>query len=446
MTLRHVNSATTGAAAPYDTWATAAATLAAVAAVATAGDEVFVHPSHVESNAGSLSFIAGVPTNPIRIVCGTPGSPSGITALQTTAQVNVTNTTIALNGSLYVYGIKFGMSTSGTSGINFNSVTAHQQAYESCEFNNLSTAAVTMQMGTTSGGVGHTTLNNCTIRFNLSTHFLRVFNYVLMNGCVFAAGTPDRVFILGSVSSTNGAELYVNGADFSGLGNSIDLIAPATKQAFVRIRNCKMPSGWSGALTYADLDYGCHAELLNYGTGDTNYKFWMESRQGIAKDETTIKLTTGAASDGTTSYSMRLTTLATVAYPSTIFRSPPVIKRQAAGGGSKTLRAEVLHDGAAPFTNKEVWLEVEYLGTSGFPLASVVRTRASYVVGESSLVGGSFAWDGDTGTGPNGSATWNQCKIEIPGMTFAEEGYVVARLCMAIPSKTLFFNPDFTLV
>lgn len=450
MALLHVNSANGAPVSPFDTWAKAATTLGATAAVAVDGDEIFVHPSHAETLSATINF-AGTQANPIKIICGTPGATSGITALQTTAQISVatSGSSLSVNGNLYIHGIQFRLTGStGAAIFSFNTgATLTTIHFNECQFLGIATVGTGFNFcnSNTAQNEGYVMLTNCSVRYGATGHFLRFANRAQINGLTVLSGgvTPTSMFSYGSSGNENSAMVEMNGLDFSVLSNTAALNAATTKTTTVRYRNVKAPSGWTPSLFSATPLLGSRGELLNWASDDKNYRFWVEDRHGKAKDEIVVKRSTNAASDGTTSYSMRLETTSNVAFPILAFRSPPIIKRHAAAPGTtRTVAVQIAHDGSAAFSDKEVWLEVEYLGTAGFPLAKFTSDRAIYTNAAAAQPASGVAWDGATGTGPNGSTTWHRLQLETPAITVEEEGYLIGTVCMAVPSKTLFADPQ----
>jgi hypothetical protein len=447
----HVNSANGAPVSPYDTWAKAATTLAAAAAVAVAGDEVFVHPSHAET-VGTTCTWAGTKANPIRIICGTPGATSGITALQNTAQWGyaISGSACTWNGSIYVHGIQFKAlgSTSGSAGLMLSSTMGHAQHYNDCSFQHVATGTgYIMSFHNNSAAVddGDIKVTNSTFRWAAAAQSFRMFQRTTFSGMGVVAGsaTPTTAFYSASSTADNSGLIEMNGLDLSALSSGFSLFTPTQKPSQIRVRNAKLPSGWTPGLFATTPICGSRGELLNYGTGDTNYKFYTSDHWGIAQDEVTIKRTTNPASDGTTSYSMKLTTTANVGHPSSVFRSPPIIKRHAAAPGTtRTVSVQIAHDGASAFTDKEVWIELEYLGTAGFPLALFATDQSNYTTAAAGQPASGIAWDGASGTGPNGSSTWHRLQLETPAITVEEEGYLIATVCMSVPSKTIFADPQ----
>ena len=77
-------------------------------------------------------------------------------------------------------------------------------------------------------------------------------------------------------------------SDFSVLANTVKLTNNNWKVGHVRFRNLKVPSG-SGdpgtTVTPFDITLGAHLEILNYGEGDTNHRFWIQDSHGHSMAE-----------------------------------------------------------------------------------------------------------------------------------------------------------------
>src|SRR3990167_4942270 len=116
------------------TWANAKATLAGALAVAAAGERIWVSQVHAETQASAMTLTsAGTPASPIEILCGNDAAEPP-TALATTATVTTTGASaLAIEGSLYCYGITFACGT-GSSAASISMMTttvACRQIFES---------------------------------------------------------------------------------------------------------------------------------------------------------------------------------------------------------------------------------------------------------------------------------------------------------------------------
>lgn len=173
--------------------------------------------------------------------------------------------------------------------------------------------------------------------------------------------------------------LYVSGVDLSHLGSgkslidvSPDIFGKATFQ------NCKLGSSVSITTGSIPGQGAMVTEVINCDSGPTNYNYYKSCYQGEVFDETTI-VRTGGASDGTTSLSHRF-----VSSANTKFYSPLVGPRYSfwneTTGSAVTVALECVWFGAALLKDDEAWIEVEYLGTSGFPISSLASDRAADIL------------------------------------------------------------------
>ena len=453
MALLHVNSTTGGTpASPYANWTDAAQTLLAAAAVAVAGDTVYVHPSHSETAAAATVAWAGTPDNPVKIVCGTPDTVSGITALQTTAiwGIGSSGASASFNGSYYVYGINFRLTgTSGSATLFLVNTDLSVCTFEQCQFywsgNN-----GTMYLGPSATTSQTITLLNCTIRYGGTTNSLRMVPFVTIKGLTVVGGgaTPTTMFVVGYTSGGNPGYVTVDGFDFSVLANTTKLAA-FSRISFARFANVKTPSGWgtpSNLILAADVGGASQVELINYGSGDTNHQYWFENKQGRSLSESTIKVNTANASGNSTgTYSRRVQTLATAAYPNAVYRGPAITKYVVANGQQKGIFLNVAYDGASFFNAKDFWVEVTARVTANVPVTTLFSSRPSFIASNPSLTQASETWDGLTGTGPNGSSNWNTSYAYVGGIELLEDGWITVTPCFAVPSKTIFVNDSFEI-
>lgn len=449
----HVNSTTGGTpASPYVNWADAATTLAAAAAVAVAGDTVYVHPSHNETT-GATCVWAGTTTNPVRIICGTPDTVSGITALQNTAiwGIAASGSSASWTGSTYCHGIIFKLiGNSGSAIVTLSSSSDAITTFNQCSFQYGGTNG-TMRFGpgVTAGGICQ--LLSCSFRFGAAGHTFLLQNRMYGTDLSVVSGsvTPTVMFALGSSTFDNGPIIEIDGFDFSNLANTVKVVSTFAALGLARLRNVKVPAGWGvagGTVATGELTVGAQLEILNYGDGDTNYRYWIENKQGRALSESTIKMSGADASGNSTgTYSRRMQTLATVVYPNSIFRGPPISKYVVANGQYKGIFVHIVHDGSLQFTDKEFWIEVSFRGTTDSPVTTTLSSCPSFLTNAVALYSSVELWDGDTGTGPNGTSNWNTLYAYKGSIPLLEDGWITVTPCMSIASKTLFMNDSFVV-
>jgi hypothetical protein len=104
-------------------------------------------------------------------------------------------------------------------------------------------------------------------------------------------------------------------------------------------------------------------------------------------------------------------------------------------GVSKTVTIEILHDSVTALKDDEVWLEVEYLSTSGSPL----RATASDGPADALAAGANQASSSETWT-TSGMSNPNTQKLSV---TFTPQlkGPIGCRVMVGKASKTLYIDP-----
>jgi hypothetical protein len=407
---------------PYNSWATAATTLQAAIAIATTSDTVFVSSMHTQSTAGFVGS-GGVFLDYMRIISVSDASEPP-TTLQSGAVINVTSGNLLLDyRGVYVYGINF--SSTGTfrasSGEREGNVT-----YEMCGIEIKSGAKMVpgaMQRGTP-------LFKNCVFKF-LGTSSYIENPYMRITGGSVASGSlaPSNGFF-----GNGTCKVSVDGFDFSNMPSSINMHNSNEHNVSVILRNCRLPASWSGVInagtTYQnDQTYA----MYNCDSADTNYRLRIEYYGGVVSSETAITRT-GGASDGVTPLSWKMSANGNCSYFTSEISSPEIVVWNDATGTAKTITVEVLTDNVT-LTDAECWLEVQYLGTSGFPLGSFITdARANVLATASNQTTSTEAW------ATTGLTTPVKQKLSVT-FTPQEKGFVHAKVMLAKPSTTVYVCP-----
>lgn len=432
------NNADSGA-----TWALAKATLAGAGAIAAAGDTIYVSQAHSESTAANPNIVwPGTNTAPNKIVCGNDGAAPP-TAVATTGAMATTGTNgISHYGSIYVYGLTFNVGT-GAGAQHFFGHTDGFQSFEQCVFSIVNTAATSLIIPawTTSasptGPIGIAKWKTCSIKFaNAGQKILIASSFHWCGGGV-VSGSSSPTVLLGydsGQSVVEGGNVLIENVDFSNFGTSFNLSNAPPGASKVTIRNCLLPASWSGALLNGSFARAGRIEMYNCDSGSTNYKVWIEDYLGSIKDETTL-VRTGGASDGATPISWKMVSSANATYPLNALASPEFVIYNATTGSSKTVTVEILRDSATNLTDAEVWLEVNYLGTSGFPIGSLVSDAAADVLtAAADQAASSVTWT------TTGMANPNKQKLAVT-FTPQKKGPFYCRVMLAKASTTIYVDP-----
>lgn len=430
------------------TWANATIDLQRASAGTAAGDTVYISNNHAESNSSAQTFTgSGTNASPVLLLCGND-SAEPPTSLATTATVTTTGANaITLNRASYWYGTTF-ISGAGIA-LNGTNVNATQR-YENCSFQ--TTYAGSGGLITTASAQNvlmKTSLYNCTFKFAHANNAVSVFGDTTIEGGSVLSGSTTPTSIFKMAADRSGGTFLCSGFDFSNCASTVNLCSPVgVAPAKMVFRDCKLPASWSGLLVAAgSVGLGQRYEMYNCDSTDTNYRLWVEDYCGSIKSETTIVRTSGA-SDGTTALSWKMATSSTAQYPLQRLESPEMHAWNSTLS-SVAVTVEIVHDtnvaggqGAGTgsrFQDNEIWLEVMYLGTSGYPLGTWISDcKADVLATAADQADSSEAWT------TTGLTTPQKQKLSVT-IVPAEVGYIVAKVVMAKASKTIYVCPKLTV-
>jgi len=312
-----------------------------------------------------------------------------------------------------------------------------RQVYKNCSFQIANSHPFSdINCGGISGGAYYNiSWDNCTVKFAAvwQTVCIVQCRFDWSGGSVLAGGTtPTGLFTF----IGDGGVCDIAGVDFSNLDTGFNLFVPTAHPAKVVIRNCKLPSGWTGILGVPTAPSQRYV-MYNCDAGDTNYKLWVSDYAGSVRDETTI-VRTGGASDGTTALSWNMTSSADAEYPVVVLRAPEIVIWNETTGSAKTVTVEIVTDNVT-LTDAEAWIEVQYLGTTGFPLALFASDSVADVLATPA-------------NQTTSTETWTTTGLTTPvkqklAVTFTpqEKGFFGVTPCLAKASTTMYVCPKLTV-
>lgn len=437
----YVYSGAAGAGTGAD-WANAYTTLSAALAAKAAGDDFWVAHDHAESTAGAVTLTSpGTAASPCRIVCvSRAGSTPPVSAdLATTATVATTgNNSINYSGHAYCRGVGFtaGNSTGTASNIFAPSATTCW-TFESCSLKCGSTGAsgrISSNTGSSSGLRIGIALINTNVEFSAvgQTFAMASADFLWRGGSLAGSTFPTTLFSGATVGFPCRATLL--GVDLSNLGSGKTIfgIGDNACHRYTAV-DCKLGSSVAIAGGTPPGPGGCEVRAVNCDSADTNYRYYYQDYNGTITQETTI-VRSGGASDGTTTFSRKMVTTANSKFYSPL-KSDWISFWNETTGSGVTITIPVITDGVT-LKDNEAWVEVEYLGTSGFPLGVFASDAAADVLNA-----------GTNQTTDSGS-TWTTTGLSSPvkqslAVTFTpqEKGLVRARVCLAKASTTMYFDP-----
>lgn len=427
----YVDSNAAGAGTGAD-WANAYTTLvAAFAGSAVAGNNFWVAQDHSESTAGAVTLTGpGTAASPCTVICvNKAGTVPPVSAdLATTGIIASSgNNAVTISGINFWYGLTFNSGTGAVAAaLNVGGQFIHMKR---CKLARLGTNTGSITMGQTSGAC-KIVLDNTTIQFgHASDNIIPLSLWTWKNTPSAIAGATLPTTL---IFPTAGTVSTFIGVDLSALGSGKTLSGgTAARGAKTLLLNCKL--GGSVTVSSTPSAPGSNeAELINCDSADTNYRTEKYQYMGTQTVETTI-VRTGGASDGTTSVAWKFVTTANSEWLLPFESIPITIWNETTT--EQTLTIYGYQDAVAVPTNREIWMEVEYLGTSGFPQSTFVSSgaadylaaAANYTEDTSSTWGG-----GDMTTRFKMSATF----------TAAEKGPITVRIYVAKASATMYIDPE----
>jgi hypothetical protein len=435
MANRYVRSGAAGAGTGAD-WTNAFTTLALACAADAAGDIFWIADDHAESTAGNItpSFAGSTGTPSYLYNVSDAGSVPPVAAdLVTTGTVTTTGGTsiITLNGSYYCYGLTFSSGTGATGGqIVFANGSADNQHYKNCNFAIGTSASTNMQIGAT-GTNNQAHFQDCGFTFGAVGQTISIFSPTFFSNCVFgASGSVPTLLITAQIHSTR---IVLEGCDLSNLGSGKAIFGNTStiNRSQLVLKDCKLnAAGTIIAAPGSTFPIGVVLDIINCDSGDTNYRNEHWTREGKQSIETTI-VRTGGASNGTTPFAWKIETSTEAEIPQP-FECPPITIWNSVVGVSRTVTIEGIWGGGAVPDNNDIWLEAQYLGTSGFPIAS--RTTggvATPLHTATNHAAGAGTWGGST----------TKFKLTV-AFTPQEVGPVTLYVKAGLASQTFYIDPD----
>lgn len=174
--------------------------------------------------------------------------------------------------------------------------------------------------------------------------------------------------------------------------------------------------------------------MYNCSAGSENYKLWIERVEGSIRDETTL-IRSGGATDGVTSLSWKLVSTADSTYPASPLQTDDIVYQNNTTGSAITATVEILHDSATNLKDDEVWLELNYLGSSSTPIATLITDAKTDVLATAAdQTASSVTWVTTGMTNPN------KQKLSVT-FTPQMKGMIIARVSLGKASKTIYVCP-----
>lgn len=421
-------------------WTNAKTTLTAGLALATtAGDVVKVAHIHTGDNALAVDTTYTTAASYVEVVCVDKDTDTP-TPMDVSTWVGngSANRSVAINtqsgaGRVYVYGINIKL-TGGTDSVSFLTTGGHGE-FEQCNFilgSGISNRYV-LGSGTMSNSECFLSFTDCDFNFGATEQRLAISANAEMQNCTLSGSAISGIFVkMGD--RANGTYLKLEGCDLSSADTASYIFDSSATVIGLKIDvvNCKLQNSFIGINPSVITKANGEVSIYNCASGDTHWFLGHADAMGSSQAISTIYPTTNTT-DG---ISWQVTTTANASF-GTPYVSP-WFDVYHSGTSAITPEIEILRDGSATaFTTAEVWGDFSFQSNSGSPLSTIKSSRSVPLSAGSSLSNGigSANWT-------NPPATNKSSKIVAPSATTpAEVGHLRARVCMGIPSTTLYADP-----
>jgi hypothetical protein len=426
---------------------------ACVATWFAAGNTIFVGDNHAESQTTTISpnpSLSG--TTVSRIICHNhAGSyPPASSDLATTATISTTaaqNITLNLTGgAIYVYGLAFivGVGQSTNCAINF-ALNVAFCLFEACVFKIATTSNTTLSnVGLSTNFPGFMVWSNCQVSFAAASQVIspgtagNSVRFTWQNTAqVLATGSSVPTNLFGQPAAGTFGELVLETLDLS-QWTSVFAMANNSLGNWI-VKDCKL----NAAATFpTPFVTGNVIQVIRSDGGATAYKSARYAYEGTETTETSITRVGGASDPTGQAQSRKIVTTANSQWLRPFKAEQYAIWNTRTAANVTVTVYGTINAGAVP-NNDDIWMEVEYLGSSSFPTGTIVNTTKANLYSANAAV----ASDGSTWNGGGSGAGWSPFKLTTtlsspqPGMA----GYVMARVRAAKTSTTWYIDPQIVL-
>jgi hypothetical protein len=419
------------------------------------GNTLYVGDNHTESQATAITINPPVIDAGIsRIICHNhSGSyPPASSDLMTTATVSTT-ANVGINlfttnvGPVYFYGLTFKavVGASGNASINIGNTNPGNNwlYFDNCSFwlaSTTGTGVINIMGGAAISGV--VVFNNTSVKFAAVGQGITVYSAVFVwqntaPALVSGSAAPSTALLSGNSFTLN---VVLEALDLSAVTSSLFNI-PSSAYAFgnVLIKDCKLNAS---ATVTTPTNSAITVQLVRCDSGATAYKSTRYQYEGTETTETSITRVGGSVDPSGQAQSRKIVTTANSQWLRPFKAEPYAIWNAVIGANVTVTVYGTINAGALP-KNDDIWIEVEYLGSSASPLGTIVTTTKSNLLAANATV----ASDSSSWNGGGSGAGWTPFKLTTtlsspqPGLA----GYIHARVRAAKPSTTYYLDPKVVL-
>jgi hypothetical protein len=410
-----------------------------------AGNTIYVGDNHAESQATAILITATLnQTTVTKIICHNhSGSyPPTSSDLATTATISTTAAVaITFNfsaGSVYGYGLAFiaGVGQSVTANVIFVPASAFY-FFDHCTFK-LASTSISGLIRLDTGLPGVVIWDNCQVSFAAAPQYIDIgpTSFTWQNtASVLATGSTVTTNLLGQSVAGNAGNVVLETLDLS---QWVAIFTPTGVNASVGnwvVKDCKL----NASATFSNpLNTGQIIQTVRADSGATAYKSARYATEGTETTETSITRVGGASDPTGQAQARKIVTTANSQWLRPFRAEPYAIWNPTTAANVTVTVCGTINAGALP-NNDDIWLEVEYLGSSASPLGTIVTTTKANLLAANAAV----ASDSSTWNGGGSGAGWSPFKLVavLSSPQPAMAGYLHARVRAAKASTTLYIDP-----
>lgn len=195
------------------------------------------------------------------------------------------------------------------------------------------------------------------------------------------------------------------------------------------LSGCKLASN---AVMVSSVTSGFAVDALNCDSAGSQYQRARFANAGTLTTETTIVRTGGASIEGT-GISDKIVTGSACSWAAPFVSIPSVIRNGTTAGNVTVTVYGIAPSGGLP-NNDQVWIEVEYPGATGSPLATILSTTKANVLSSAAAVTSDASTWGGAGAAFKLVATLTSPQPQLAGT-------ILVRVKVGKPSYTVYFDP-----
>jgi hypothetical protein len=425
-----------------------------------ANNIAYVGDNHAESQTTALTITSNSSNSYLtnKVIChnhsGSYPPAAGDLAtgatVSTTAAVAVTINFGINFGTLYIYGLTFASGVGQSSASNLVLTATNTLLFcENCVFKIANTSAVNSVLQIS----GAVLWNNCQVSFGTATVNAQYIdmancNFTWQNtGPVLASGSSVPGGLFGNFASGRCSNVTLEALDLSQINTGIFGAAAAAMVGNFVLKDCKLHPSVTVVTSGFFFNSGQTVHLIRCDSGAAGYKSARYNYEGTETTESSITRVGGARDPTGQAQSRKIVTnnylSGTVPQWVRPFRAEPYAIWNPTVGADVTVTVYgTINAGALP-NNDDIWMDVEYFGSSSSPVGTIVNTTKANLLAANAAV----ASDGSTWNGGGSGAGWLPFKLTKtlsspqPGMA----GYIHVRPRAAKPSMTFYLDPQITL-